>query len=135
VKELSVPVAKLDELKTLYRIIASDETEHRGAQASRPLMGDSMRTSEKRRKTQIPTPNQGHPPCYFDFLRRSVFIRSMMGMTDLETRMSSRPSANMESREGPHPLSLCIYFFSASLLLFIGIGIGFVSPGDIMRVD
>jgi hypothetical protein len=25
VKELSVPVAKLDELKTLYRIIASDE--------------------------------------------------------------------------------------------------------------
>jgi len=34
----------------------------------------------------------------------------------------------MESHEGPRPLSLLIYFPAASVLLYIGIAICFVSP-------
>lgn len=35
----------------------------------------------------------------------------------------------MESHEGPYPLSLLIYFPTASFLLYIGIAICFVPPG------
>jgi len=35
----------------------------------------------------------------------------------------------MESVERPHFLSLCVYFSIASFLLYLGVAVGFTSPG------